>query len=115
MFVVAKGAPMGDEDAGKGFFAGVAKGGMTEIMTEGDGLGKVLIKAQRTGDGTRDLHHLQGVGKTGAEVVAVRGNKDLRLVHQATEGLGVDDAVPVPLELVAYPVRNLRYRPSNTG
>jgi hypothetical protein len=39
-----------------------------------------------------------------AEVIAIRRDKDLRLVHQPAKGLGVDDAVSIALELVAHPV-----------
>jgi hypothetical protein len=47
------------------------------------------------------------VRQTGAEVIAVRGDEDLRLMHQATEGLGMDDSIPVSLEFVADPIQGL--------
>jgi hypothetical protein len=38
-------------------------------------------------------------------VISVRCNEDLRLVPQASEGDGVDDAIAIALEDVAGPTR----------
>jgi hypothetical protein len=45
MLVVAKAATISSfyEDAGEGFFAGVPKGGVPEVVAEGDGLGEILV------------------------------------------------------------------------
>src|SRR5215211_2438725 len=107
VFVVAEGAAVGRQGAGEGFFSGVSEGGVAEVVAEGDRLRKVLVEAESTGYGTGDLHHLQGVRKACPEVVAVRGDEDLGLVHQPAEGLGVDNAIPVALELVADTVGRL--------
>jgi hypothetical protein len=40
-------------------------------------------------------------------VVAVRGDEDLGLVHEPSKGLGVDNAIPVALEVVAHTVGRL--------
>src|SRR3712207_1918461 len=40
-------------------------------------------------------------------MIAVGRDEDLGLVHEAAKGLGVDDTVPVSLELVANPVGGL--------
>src|ERR687896_2348071 len=107
VFVVAEGASVSLEDAGEGFFSSVAEGGVAEIVAEGDRLGQVFIEAESSGYGTGYLHHLQGVREACPEVVAVRGDEDLGLVHEPAERLGVDNAVPVALEVVAYTVGRL--------
>src|ERR671920_937661 len=101
------------KDTGEGFFAGVTKWGVAEVVTQSDSLGEVLVEAQEAGDGARDLHHLQGVRQAGAEVISVRGDKDLRLMHQPPESLGVYYAVTISLEVVAHPVRGLRGWPAD--
>jgi hypothetical protein len=107
VFVVAEGASVSLEDVGEGFFSSVAEGGVAEIVAEGDRLGQVFIEAESSGYGTGYLHHLQGVREACPEVVAIRGDEDLGLVHEPAEGLGVDDAVPIALEVVADTVGRL--------
>src|ERR671916_1383303 len=112
MLVVAEAAPVSPfrEDTSESLFASMTEGGVAEIVAEGDSLGQVLVEVQGAGDGARDLHHLQCVRQAGAEVVAIWGDKDLRLVHQTPEGLRVYYAVTVSLKLVAHPVRGFRDR-----
>ena len=105
---MAEATAMRNENTGEGFLTGVTEGSMSKVVAEGDCLGKVFVEAQRPSDGARDLHHLQCVRQTGAEVVAVRGDEDLRLMHQAAEGLGVDNSVAVSLEFIPYSIRGLR-------
>src|SRR5829696_1413424 len=47
-------------------------------------------------------------------MIPVRRDKDLGLVHQPAKGLGVDDAVPVALEVVAHAVGRLEPHPPGT-
>ncbi len=91
-------APVGGHLALQLILAGVTKGRMTQVMTEGQGLGEVGIQIQRHGQGAGDLRHLQGMGQTGAIVISFMSDKDLGLLLEAPEGGGVDDAVPVPGE-----------------
>ena len=49
-------------------------------------------------DRAGDLGHLERVGQAGAVVVAGGGDKDLGLVHQPAEALGVEDAIAVALK-----------------
>src|SRR4028118_1770597 len=100
-------APRAGGGRGEGLFPGVAEGGVAEVVAEGYGFGEVFVEVEGAGDGAGYLHHLQRVGEAGTEVVAVGGYKDLGLVHEAAEGFGVDDPVPVALELVAHTVRGL--------
>ncbi len=61
---------------------------------------RVIVRAMR-----RDL---QRVGHAGAVVVALRLQKDLRLVHEPAEGLAVQDAVGIALIAGAHVVLRLR-------
>ena len=74
------------------------EGGVAQVVRQADGLDQVLVGAQRPGDGASDLRHLQRVGEAGAEVIAFVVDEHLRLVFQAAEGGGVQDAVAVALE-----------------
>jgi hypothetical protein len=105
---VAEATAVRNENTGEGFLTGVTEGSMSEVVAEGYCLSKVFVEAQRPSDGARDLHHLQRMRQTGAEVIAVRGDEDLRLMHQTTEGLCMDDSVAVSLEVIAYSIRGLR-------
>ena len=73
----------------------MAEGRVAQIMGERQGLGQVLIQPQRPGDRAGHLGHLDGVGEPRPVVVALVIHKDLGLVLQAPEGLGVDDPVTV--------------------
>jgi hypothetical protein len=93
----------------------MSEGGVTEVVAEGDSLGEILVEAKGPCDGARDLHHLQGVREASAKVVAIRRDKDLRLVQQPAKGFGMDDAVSIALELVAHPVGQLGQRAPRTS
>ncbi len=88
--------------------AGMTEGRMSKIVAEGDGLRKVLVQPQGAGDRPGDARDLQRVGHAGAVVVALRLQKDLRLVHEPAEGLAVQDAVGIALIAGAHVVLRLR-------
>ena len=75
----------------------VAKGGVPQVVTQGNGLGEVLVEPQAPGDGAGDPNHLQGVGHSGAVVVPLRLEEHLGLMHQTPKGLGVENPVNIPL------------------
>ena len=83
----------------QGLLARVPERRVAEVMPQDDRLGQVLVQPDRPRDRPRDLRHLQGVGQARPVVIAFGRDEHLRLVHQAAEGLRVDDAVPVALEL----------------
>ena len=58
----------------------VAERRVAQIVAERDGLGQILIQAQRAGNRACDLGDLQRMGQAGAVVVALRGQKDLRFL-----------------------------------
>ena len=77
--------------------------GMTEwrvakIMTHADRLDQVLVEPQCSPDGTGDLGNFERVRQAGANVISAWTDEHLRLVHEPSEALGVDDSVPVVLE-----------------
>ncbi len=81
---------------GEGALARVAKGRVAQVMPEGDGLGEVLVQAQRPRDAASDLRHFERVREAGAVVVPrARNTCGLRL--EAPECLAVHDAVAVAL------------------
>ncbi len=82
----------------EGLLAGVAERWVAEIVADPDRLGQVLVQPQRPRHGAGDPAGLQGMGEAGAVMVALRRDEDLRLVLEAAERLGVDDAVAVALE-----------------
>ena len=90
------------EAAGQDFIEhplpGVAEGGVAQIVAVGRRLRQILVEPQAPGNGAGDAADLDGVGHAGAVVVPLRLQKDLGLVLEPPEGLGVDDPVDVPLE-----------------
>ena len=76
-----------------------------KVVTERDRLGEVLVEAERPCDRARDLRDFERMGEARAVVVALGGDKDLRLVFETAERLGVDDAVAVADELGAHRAR----------
>ena len=80
---------------------GMAERRVAEVVSERDGLGKVLVQAQGASDGARDPRRLERVCEPRAVVISLWIDEDLRLVLQAPEGLAVDDAVAVALERCA--------------
>ena len=95
--VVVEAAP-GAHALVESVLAGMAERRVAEIMDQRHRLGEILVAAQRTRQGTRDLRHLDRVGKPRAIVVALIGDEHLRLVFQAAKGRRMDDAVAVALE-----------------
>ena len=79
-------------------FAGVAEGGMAQVVGQGDGFSEVFVEAEDAGQGAGNLGDLDGVGQTGAVVVAFGVEKDLGLPFESTKGGTVEDAVAVALE-----------------
>jgi hypothetical protein len=71
---------------------------VAEVVPEGDRLGEVLVQPEGTSGGASDLGDVQRVGEPHPVVVPLRRQEDLRLVPKASEGLRVDDPIPVALE-----------------
>ena len=76
----------------------VTEGRVAQIVSESDGLGQFLVQAQDLGDRARDLRHFERMREPRPIVIAGRRKKHLRLVFQAPERLGVDDAIAIALK-----------------
>ena len=90
------------------FFAGMAEGRMPDVVNQGKSLDQVHVEAKRARDGAGDLRHFEGVGQAIAEVVGEAAGEDLRLGFEAAKRAGVNDAVPVALEIVAIGMLGFR-------
>ena len=81
--------------------AGMAEGRMAEVVGKRDRLGEVVVDPERPRQRPGDLRHFDAVGEAGAKMVSVVGDKDLGLVGEPPKRRGVDDAVPIALELAS--------------
>jgi hypothetical protein len=81
--------------------AGVAERRMTEVVSQAQCLGQILVEPERPGHGTANLRDFQAVRKAYAVMITVRRNEDLRLVPKSAESDRMDDAVAVALINVA--------------
>ena len=73
---------------------------MSQIVTQGDSFGQILIEAQGLCHGSGYLGNLQGVGQTGTIMVAPGRQENLRML-QTTKGLAVQN--PIPVSLIDWP------------
>ena len=92
--------------------AGMPERRMAEIVRERRRLGQVLVEPERARQRARDLRDLQRMGEPGAVMVALVKDEDLRLVAEAPEGGGMDDAVAIAAEIVARGARRLGIKPA---
>ncbi len=76
----------------------MAEGRVTEVVGQRGGLGEVGVAAQRTGQVTRDLGHLEAVGEPVADEVIALWPHDLGLGRQPARGRRVHDAGTIALE-----------------
>ena len=94
--VVVEAEAVGLERGVEGFFAGVAKGRVADVVDQGEGFSELRIEAEGAGQGARDLGDFKRVGEAAAEVVAGRvagqAGEDLGFAGEAAEGAGVQDA-----------------------
>ena len=79
-------------------FATVPERGVSQIVSQGNGLGQVFIQEHGPRDGAGDLSDFQCMRKTGTIFVTQGVEEDLGLVFQATKGIGVNDSVAVLLK-----------------
>jgi hypothetical protein len=67
--VVVEAATVAAEALVEGALAGVAEGGMADVVDEGEGLGEIFVEAEGAGSCAGDLRDFHGVGESAAEVV----------------------------------------------
>ena len=92
--------------------ARMAEGRVADIVGERQRFGEILVQPEQAGGGARDLADFQRMGQARAVMIAFMGDENLRLLLQAAEGVGVDDAVAVALEIGARGARRLRMEPA---
>ena len=102
--IVVEAAGVG-ERAAQRILASVTERRVTEIVSEAQGFGQVLVEAERARHRPPDLRDLQAVGQANAVMVAVGRDEHLSLVAEAAEADRVDQPVAVALENVARPAR----------
>jgi hypothetical protein len=83
------------------FLAGMGEGWVADVVRECQRLGEIFIQAQGSGESAGDLRNFDRVGEAVTKVIGETFAEDLGFVLQAAKGAGVDDAVAIPLELVA--------------
>src|SRR5580698_9187061 len=84
--IVVEAAAMMGEAAVECALAGVAKGGMADIVDKRECFREIYVEAQRACGGAGDLGHLDGVGEAAAEVIGGPAGKHLGLPCQPAEG-----------------------------
>ena len=93
-------------------FAGMAKGRMTDVVGQGEGLGEFAIQAQSAARVRGNLGHFKRVGEPAAKVVAGQvareAGEDLGFSGQATKCAGVKNAGGVAREGRAIGMRRFR-------
>ena len=91
-------AAVGLHEAVERALAGVAEGRVAEVVRQRDRLGQVLVEPEGARQRAGHLRGLDRVREPRPVVVALVVHEHLRLVLEAAEGGGVDDAVAVALE-----------------
>ena len=89
-------------EGGEHAFADVPEGRMPQIVPQRDRLGEILVERKTACKRTGDLRDVERVRKARHVVIAVGREKDLRLIFQPQERLGIDDAVAVALEVGSH-------------
>ena len=85
-------------------FAGVAEGGVPQVMAKRDGLSQILVQPERPCDGAGDLRHFQRMGEARAEVVALGSEEHLGLVGKPPKRFRVQNLVAIALVVGAQRV-----------
>ena len=79
----------------EGLLAGVAEGGVAEVVGEGDDLRELGVQVEQRCEAARLVGDLQRVREPRAEVIALRRDEDLRLVLEPAERGRVHDALAI--------------------
>jgi hypothetical protein len=76
----------------------MAKRGMAEIVTEGDGFGQILIEGQGASHGPGDLRYLEGMGQSCPVMIALGREKHLGFIFKAAKRFAMKNSVPIVLK-----------------
>ena len=80
----------------------MSKGCMTKVMSEGNGLGEILIKFESPGDSSCYFRDFKCMSKSSSVVVSHWGEEDLSFMFESSECLGIDYPVPVSLKFCTH-------------
>jgi len=89
----------------QGFFTGMPEGRVPDIMTQRYRLNKIEIQVQSLCDCSRNIVNVNYMFNTGADMVILRIEKNLCLVTQTPECLGINDSSRIAFKI----------RPHRTG
>ena len=95
--------------------AGMAERRVPEVVGERQGLGEILVKAERASKRAGDLGDFKGVSEPGAVMITLVKHEDLGLVLEPTEGRRVDDAIAIAAKQVARRTGRFRMDPAARG
>ena len=82
----------------------MAEGRMPQVVAERDGLGKILVEAERPRDGARYLGNLQRMREARAKMIALRREEHLRFMRKPPKRLRMEDLVAIALEVVSQEI-----------
>lgn len=105
--VVVRDSPVTRNGMAERPLANVPKRSVPKIVAEGDGLGEILVEAERTRDGSSNLGNLESVHEARPVVIPLWRKKHLRLVRKPAEALAMENPVAVALETSPEGVRIL--------
>jgi hypothetical protein len=71
---------------------------VAEIMSKNNSLGEVLIEGQGSCYGAPNLSDFEGMSEATAIIIAFVIDEDLGLVGQASESVGVNNAITITLK-----------------
>jgi hypothetical protein len=109
--VVVEAAEAGEAGI-QGPLARMAERRVAEVVGERQGLGKILVQAQRAGERAGDLGDFQGMGEARPVVVALVEHEYLGLVLEPAKRRRVDDPVAIAPEIAAGAARRLGVEPA---
>jgi len=89
----------------------MAKGRMTKVMGKGNAFGKFRVEAESAGDGSCSARDLDCMGEASPDMITVRQEKHLRLVHQSPECCRVHNTIAILLEGCPIPGWVFRVQP----
>src|SRR6266550_971609 len=110
--IVTEMAAAGEHQFIQFFFAGMAKGGMTDVMDESQGLRELGVQTQGAGDGAGDLRDFEGVRQAVAKMVGIARGEYLGFGFESAEGPGMNNSIAVASVATAVRVSGFRIAPA---
>ena len=96
----------------KGVLTGMTERRVTQVVDQGNRLGKVFVETEISSQGATDLGDFKSMGQAGTEMIGHPWNKDLGFVFHSSERGRMHNAITVALEIGPERVRRLRIHPT---